>query len=384
MPTNIFLSLALLLLAAKVFGELFERLKMSSLAGEVVGGVIVGPLLGFVQPDEFLRQIAGFGILFMLFIIGLSTKFEDVKGDIYKGSILAFAGGTLSLVSGVALGMLLFGSLVAGIVIGVALISTSTAVTLRSFIDMKEQHSRAFKMALAVDMADEVMAILSLSLLTTYLTLGSVRVAEIFSLFLAVIGFFLLILTVGAKIVGQVLLIFQRMRDEHILVSMPIVIVFIIAFISENVGVAAVSGAFLAGLAMNRSPLTETVIVPKMKTIGYGLFIPIFFAYSALVINISSLIQFLAAIILLLLAGSLAKFLGTGILSRYFGFSGREQRLIGIGMIPRGEYSIIIAQLALVAGAITAHVYTIIVAVVVLSIIATPALFIMADRKRFF
>lgn len=383
MPTNIFLSLALLLLAAKVFGEIFERLKISSLVGEVFGGIVVGPLLGFIQPDEFLRQIASFGILFMLFIIGLSTKFDEVKNEIYTGSILAFAGAALSVVAGVLVGTVVFQSLIIGVILGVAILSTSTAVTLRSLMDINEHHSRVFKMALSVDMADEVLAILGLSLLTTYLTLGSVNVAAIFTLFLIVLGFFLLILTAGAKIVGRALLIFQRMRDEQILVSMPIVMVFFIAFISENVGVAAVTGAFLAGLAMNRSPLTEPVIVPKMKTITHGLFIPIFFAYSALVLDLGAVLTFLPAILLLLVAGALAKFVGAGILSRYFGFDSREQNLIGIGMIPRGEYSIIIAQLALVAGAITASVYTVIIAFVVLSIVITPVLLRMVSRRRF-
>lgn len=383
MATNIFLSLALLLLAAKVFGEISERLKMSSLVGEVFGGIVIGPLLGLVQPDEFLRQIASFGILFMLFIIGLGTKFDEIKNEIYTGSILATAGGLLSVVAGIVVGTFAFNSLVIGFIIGMAMLSTSTVVTLRSLIDIGEHHSRAFKMALSVDMADEVLAILGLSLLTTYLTLGSVNVVAIFTLFLIVLGFFLLILTAGAKIVGQALLIFQRMRDEQILVSMPIVIVFIIAFISENVGVAAVTGAFLAGLAMNKSPLTEPVIVPKMKTIAYGLFIPLFFAYSALVLDLKSAVTFLPVILLLLLAGAVAKYLGAGVLSGYFGFQSREQKFIGIGMIPRGEYSIIIAQLALVAGAITASVYTVIIAFVVLSIVITPVLLKMVSRKMF-
>ncbi len=383
MPANIFLSLALLLLSAKIFGEIFERLKMSSLVGEVVGGIVVGPLLGLVQPDEFLRQIASFGILFMLFIIGLSTKFDEVKNEIYTGSILAFSGGMLSVIAGVIVGVLVFNSITTGFILGIAILSTSTAITLRSLTDIGEGHSRVFKMSLSIDMADEVMAILALSILTTYLTLGSVHLGAIFTLFLVVLGFFLLILTAGAKLVGRALLVFQRMRDEQILVAMPIVIVFIIAFISENVGVAAVTGAFLAGLAMNNSPLTEPVIVPKMKTIAYGLFIPLFFAYSSLALNLSVFITYLPTILILLLAGAAAKFIGAGVLSRHFGFQFHEQKMIGIGMIPRGEYSIIIAQLALVAGAVTNQLYTIIIAFVALSIIATPVLLRLTCKKGF-
>lgn len=370
--TILLLNIALLLIVAKIFGEIAERLKISAMVGEVVAGLMLGPILLVVMPNEFLEQLASFGILFLLFLIGLSTHYEQVKKDIYTGSFLAISGTMLSLVFGFVAGWLIFDSIEVGIFIGIAILSTSTAITIRSLIDAGELHTRVYEMALAIDMADEVIAILALSLLTTFFTLGGVQIGEIVALFFIILGLIVVIMSAGAKIVGRTLSLVQKMRDEQILVAVPLVIVFLVAFISESVGVAGVTGAFLAGMMLSQSHLTKPSILPKMKTLGYGFFIPLFFAYSAVILDLSALIEFWWLILLLVVLGIAAKAFGVGFVSRYYGLRGREQRLLAASMIPRGEYSIVIAQIALSAAIITATLYTIIIAFVIITILITP------------
>ncbi|MBI3190182.1 cation:proton antiporter [archaeon] len=376
--------IALILIVAKIFGEIAERIGVSSLVGEVIAGVVLGPLLGIVKPDAFLEQISAFGIMFLLFLIGLHTNFDSVKKDVYKGSVLALLGCGLSFIGGVVIGTFIFNNVETGIFLGIAMVSTSTAITLRSLIDIGEIKTRVYEASLSIDMADEVIAILSLSLLVTYFTYGVLQIWTVIALFFAVIGFFLVVTTVGSKIVSKFLDSFRLMRDEQIFLSIPIVIVFIVAFISEEVGIAGVTGAFLAGIAMNKSKLAENIIVPKVKVIGYGFFIPLFFAYSAVLFDLNTLWTSAGVIILMLAVGILAKVIGTGYFSRFYRFDRREQLLIGIGMIPRGEYSIVIAQIGLAAGMITNQLYTIVVAFVVISILITPILIRFAHKSRKF
>jgi Kef-type K+ transport system membrane component KefB len=389
MDISIFIGIALLLLSAKIFGELAERLNISSMVGEITGGIVVGPLLHLVTPNAFISQLAGFGILFLLFIIGLSTRFDEVKGHVYSGSVLAFGGEVISFAGGFLVGYFLFGSIEAGIIIGVAILSTSTAVTIRAISDIGHFHTPVGKILLAIDMADEVVAMLALSVLTSYFTYGSIHVWYVVGLFFAIIGFFIFILTFGSDFVGKFLGIFQRMRDEQILISIPLVIVFIVAFLSENVGLAGVTGAFLAGMAMNKASVTEHVILPKVKIIGYGFFIPLFFAYSALILDFGALVKFWWIIAILIAIGIAAKLAGSGFLAKLYGFKKREQMMIGFGMVPRGEYAIITVQIAatlpLVATRLTAEVatqiYTVIVAFVLISMIITPLLLKLVVRK---
>ena len=164
------------------------------------------------------------------------------------------------------------------------------------------------------------------------------------------------------------------MHDEQILLSIPIAMMLIFVYFSENIIFAGVTGAFLVGMVMSKSQITDPVIIPKVKTIGYGFFIPLFFAYSAVAMDLMSLYQSFWLIIALVATGILAKIFGAGFFSSFYNFKKRDQWIIGVGMIPRGEYGIIIGQLALTAAMITVPIYTAMVAAIIITIILTPAL----------
>lgn len=383
MDVSILLSIALILLFAKIFGEIAERMKVSALVGEIFAGILLGPILLWVTPSEILAEVAGFGILFLLFLIGLETNFDHVKKEIYPGSYLSIAGCGLSFVFGFLTGLFIFNSFDIGLFLGFAILSTSTAITIRSLSNIGEFKTKLYNIALAIDMADEVIAILAISLLTAYFTYGGIMLWEIAAMFFAILGFMLLIITVGSKFIGRCLRAFQTLRDEQIIVAISLVIVFLVSFASENVGIAGVTGAFLAGIAMSKSHLTEPIIIPKMKIIGYGFFIPLFFAYSAVLMDLGALFTSWDLILLLVVLGLIGKLVGVGVLSRIFRFRGREQAALGISMLPRGEYSILIAQIALGAAIITAELYTVVIAFVLITIIMTPILLRFIHGKRF-
>ncbi len=370
----ILLNLGILLLSAKIFGEIAERFRVSSMVGEIVGGIIVGPLLGFITPSSGLQEFADFGIIMLMFLIGLSTKFEDAKQEIYAGSALALVGMGLSFIVGVAVGYFLLENLLIGIILGASIISTSTAITMRSLMDLGEFKDRVGRLSLSIDIADEVVAILTLTLLSTWVAIGSVEIWKVFGLFFAVIGFFVIILTAASKFFSKFLSALHRIKDEQIMLAAPLVLVFFVAFFSEHVSIAAITGAFLAGMAMSQTPFTESIIIPKVKVLAFGFFVPIFFAYSAVILDISVFLNpaLLTVLAVLVIGGILAKLIGCGLFSRLFSVNDREQRLIGAGMIPRGEYSIIIAQFALAAAIITQQIYTVVIAFVMVSILVTP------------
>jgi Kef-type K+ transport system membrane component KefB len=381
LEVQVLFQIAIILIFAKVLGEIAERLKLSSLFGEVVAGILVGPVLGFVSPGDFLGQMAEFGSIFLMFIIGLNTKFDDMKRDIYRGSMLALFAAILSFAAGFAVGYYFFADMTTALVLGVAVASTSAVVSLRSLIDAGEFRTNLYHKITMMLTADNVIAIIALSLLTSYLTFGIVELWKVLGLLFAVVGFFFLILTAGTKFVPPVVDLFGRLKDEQILLSIPLVVLFLVAFASEHVGIAGVTGAFLAGMAMNRSPLAESVIAPKVKTIGYGFFIPLFFAYSALSLDIEFLISNFYIILVLVAAAGLSKFIGAGLASRIDGLRDREQIIVGVAMIPRGEYAIIVAQTVLAFTAVNQQIYTIIVTFVVLSILITPLLMRLVHRR---
>ncbi len=373
MNVTLFLWIAILLLLAKIFGEITERLKMSSLVGEIFAGILAGPILHLVMPDILLEQIAGIGVLLFFFIVGLSIKFDDIKKDVYAGSVLALGGTLLSVVAGFLVGYVFFNDVNIGIVLGIAFLSTSDVITMRTLMEKGELNTKAGKMIIMVNMADDVVGIIALSLLSMYIS-ATIEIWQTALLFFGILGFFLFILTFGSKFINAFLELFQKMRDEQILLSISLVIMFFVVWLSENIIFVGIVGAFLVGMAMSKSSVAGPVVMPKVKTIGYGFFIPLFFAYSAILLDLSSLLESFWLILALVAVGVLAKLFGSGFLSRIFRFKGRDQLLIGISMIPRGEYGIIVGQIALTAAMITAQTYTAIVSAIIVTVVLAPVL----------
>jgi len=381
MEVTILLDIALLLLIAKIFGEIAERLKVDSLVGEVLAGLVLGPVLFLVRPSALLGDIAQIGIILLVFLIGLSTRFDSMKGHIYKGSIFAIIACAASFVGGFALGLFALGSLDAGIFLGIALMGTSTAIPIRILLDRGEFQTKVSQFLITASMADDVITILGLSFLASYFT-GTISVWDSTKLLFIILGFILVIVTVGAKFMDSLLALIQRLRDEQILLSIPLAIVFAVTFFAENLGIAAIVGSFLAGMAMARSKFAETVIVPKVKTVAYGLFVPIFFAYSALVIDIGLLVEYWWIIVLLTLVAVLTKVISSGIVANWMGFRSRDRNILTVGMIPRGECGIIISQIAITLGAITNQIYGSMIVMILITVIITPILYriVLSDR----
>ncbi|MBI4171053.1 MAG: cation:proton antiporter [Candidatus Aenigmarchaeota archaeon] len=372
---NVIFQLGILLVLAMVLGEITSRLGVSALVGQILAGIIAGPMLGLVHPNPALEFFSFLGLTILVFLIGLETKIEEIRKDIYIGIVLAASGALLTVIGGYLLGQLLFGNFNTSLAIGVAMISTSTAVPIKILIDRKEYHTHTGRIFVIMAIADDVIAILALSLLVSYVSVGHISLTYVTSLFLAIMGFIFFILTFGDKVINKFINFIQRSHDPETLFTIPLSIAFLISIWGENIGLAAITGAFIAGMAMSRSYFRESIIQPKMKILGFGLVIPIFFAYSSIFVDLSAFFTSWHLILIILIVGILTKAIGSGFMARYFGFDGKSQTIISIGMIPRGEYGIVISQIALTAGIITNQIYTILISFILLTVILTPIFF---------
>lgn len=379
MEVGVLLSIAILLFLAKVFGEIAERLKVDSLVGEVLAGLVAGPILLLVSPSSLLSDIASIGVILLVFLIGLSTRFDNMKGHIYNGSALAIIACAASLAGGFAVGYFALGSFDSGVFLGIALMGTSTAIPIKILLERGEFQTHVGQFLVTASMADDIITIIGLSFLASYFS-GTISVWSSATLLFVILGFILVIVTVGAQAVDRLLSVVQRLHDEQILLSIPLVIIFAVTFFAENIGIAAIVGAFLAGMAMAKSAFAETVIAPKVRTIAYGFFVPIFFAYSALVIDLNMLVDYWWLIMLLTLAAVLTKVVSSGLVATRMGFRHRERNILVAGMIPRGECGIVVSQIALTLGAITNQIYGAMIAMILITVIMTPILFSIVMR----
>jgi len=369
---DLLLSLGLLLLFAKIFGSYTNKLGISSMVGEIVAGILLGP---FITLDTSFSIITFFGIMFVLFLSGLSTNFEEIKGNFYFGSIIAIGNCLITAIAAYFFGILVFKNHLIAFLMAVAVASTSDAVGLKCLIDLGEFKSNLGKKIVAIILSDDVISIAGLAILMMYVTVGNVVMGDVSVLILMTIGFFILALSLGAKIVHYIFLYSKKIfDDEYTLLILTFTIFFVMAFLAEKIGVTAIVGAFIAGTIINKNKKINEVVEPKVKTIGEGFFIPLFFAYIGATLEISGLLTIWPLIIIFSIIMICAKFFSGYLLTMPYGLRKNERMVVGASLIPRGDYTIAIAQLGLSLGIINAEVNELLVFTTLITTLVTPIL----------
>ncbi|HLD85098.1 MAG TPA: cation:proton antiporter [archaeon] len=380
MPFVLLLQLGIILFLAKFLGRIVNKMGVSPVVGEILAGVVAGPVLKIVEPSVSLEIFSTIGVMLLVFLIGLETNFKEVKSAVYTGSAISITGCILAFLGGFGLGLMLFNSTSIGIVMGVIMISTSTVIPIRIFMERNEYKTKVGQTFAVSSLADDVTAILALSLLIGYFSNTIGGITQIALLFFTVLGFIYLLTTFGNKILSSMIRKLHLAKDDQTFLAITLAAIMIVTFLSDRAGIAGITGAFLAGIAMSNTTMKNEIIMPKIRTLGYGFVVPIFFAYSALFLDLPVLWTSAGVILIVLLVGAATKAIGPGILAGFMGFTRKNQRMIAIGMIPRGEYGIFIAQIALGMTIITQQVYTIMIAFIILTIVITPLLFAL-DKK---
>jgi Kef-type K+ transport system membrane component KefB len=371
---TVLLSIAALLVGAKILGELSERMGLSSLVGEVLAGIILGPsILNLVQPSDMMSMLAGIGILLVMFIIGLSAKFEEAMEDnVYPAMIIAVSGGLLSFIFALLVGVGLGYSLMVGVTLGAALCGTAMGITVRALSEFGLFYGKLSKILIAANVADDVFSILVMSLFLGFIKFGNINLMESWQVFLIVIGFFIVILKFGSLVAEKIMDFTVKMKDQEAMIAIPMVLMFCIAMLSEQVRIAGITGAFLAGIMFSKTRYAETIIMPKAKTVGYGFMIPLFFSYTGINVDIFSIGPDLLLLVGVLIAALAGKYIGVYSGARISGYEHSDSKKLGWAMIPRAEYTLVIAQLALTAGVIAANIHTVLVVFVLITAVITP------------
>jgi Kef-type K+ transport system membrane component KefB len=377
---SILISVAVLLLAAKIFGEIAERFGIASLVGELVGGIIVGPLLGLVAVGWFLTDFITIPVIFLLFMAGLEVRFEDIKMHTYSASILAFAAGIMSFFLGFLVGMVFFQDIIISLAIGVALSTTSDGTLFLFLMKSGEFKTRVGRLITAITIADDIVGILLLSFFSVFIKSRIFPLDTVFQLFLVSIGFYFLVFTAGSRIMNVILNFVGRFVDETILFTVPVAFAFLLAYATDNLGLSIATGAFLTGMAIANSHYSGSVIVPKVAVVGRGFLIPLFYAIVGASLIFADFNIML--VIFILLAAVFGKIIGIWLLYGFFGLDSTKKTLTCIMMVPRGNENIAILQIVLLMGAITFKVYTSVVFAIVATILLTPILLKVFCRKK--
>ena len=357
------LAVLAMLLVGKILGDLVKRIGFSPLIGQMFAGILLGPmLLNIVPISHEMELLTSIGVLFMMFLMGLYVDIEKVMGEnVYKAAFITLIAGTLTFATTSTITVLLGFSFNAALLVGVAFISTSTAIGFMVLTGFGDKTSRVFRTVMAVGITDDTYAILALALFGSYLASG-IDLRYAFTLFLLVLGFFILVLKFGKSVSDRLIHYARKSKDDQSIISFSLILLIFVAFLSQSVGIASVTGAFLAGTILSRSPLSYKIITPKIEAVSEGLFIPLFFVLTGVRINVFDMLASnrvdlmitsipidIVLFLGLLMAVMASKYIGTLIATKLIGgYRDIEVNKLALIMTPMGEYTLVIGALGLV------------------------------------
>lgn len=393
---ELFLPLFLILILARLAGEVSLRLGQAQLLGEVAAGVIIAllapfvadrlPLLADLGNSEPVHLVSEFGIFFLILAVGIEMRPGELREASRTSLFVALGGVVLPLSVGIALGFLFLPETASrpaqALFIGVAMSITAVAVAGRVLSEFRLLHHRVGRTIIAAAVFDDILGLLLLAILTAVITTGQVPPAAALLWLLAKVAIFFAI-TVGASryLYPWAARVLGAAESRAASFTTLLVVAFAFAAFAEAMGMHFIMGAFVAALFFEPRLVGERAyadIKQGVDIFTYGLLAPVFFASIGLHLDLTALWQVPGFLVLLVLTAILGKLVGCGVTARLSGLTAREAAAVGFGMSGRGAVEIIVASIALQAGlfvdgAADPHVANLFSALVITAIATTAA-----------
>jgi Kef-type K+ transport system membrane component KefB len=376
----ILLVLFVVLVVAKLMAEAFERLHLPAVVGEILAGVLIGPsLLGLIQAPAagsltstagVIEALAEIGVIFLLFTVGLETR----PGDIFRvggtAALVAVLGVIVPFLAGWGLLSIWPGhSWIEAVFLGAAMVATSVGITARVLSTMGLIGADATRVILAAAVIDDVIGLLVLAVVSS-LASGGVDYKQIGVTAGLAIGFTVFLVIFGTRAVQKVKEPIARLKMGHSLLIFALVLCFGLAAVAHWIGIAGIIGAFLAGVALSEATddsdlhhqaqtLTEFTTPFFLVNIGLKLNLSVFL--SSEIVALSLVVTVLAVV---------TKLFGCGLPALRLGK--RQAIQVGVGMIPRGEVGIVVAQIGLALAAVGDAVYAVVLFMAVGTTLVAP------------
>ncbi|MBN9657733.1 MAG: cation:proton antiporter [Acidobacteria bacterium] len=365
--------------SAKLLAELAERLRMPGIVGGLLAGILIGPsALGWIQYDGLLHALAELGVMFLLFQVGLEVKATELMRAGKTAMIVAMLGVILPFLLGWTIMLGAGHPHLESIFMGAAMVATSVGITAQVLAGKGLLKHRTAQIILAAAVIDDVLGLLVLAVVSS---MGEGRGIDFLGLVttaLVSIGFVVAVAKFGTKTVNIVLpKMMEKARVQEGEFAIAVCFLFIMALLATYSGVAAIVGAFLAGMAL------AEIASHRLHTLVHGageLMIPFFLASIGLQMDlrIFSSASTLGLAVVILLAAIVSKAVGCGLGSHSLGL--KDATRIGLGMVPRGEVGMVVAQVGLSKGNISQEVYGIAVFMAVMTTIVAPPMLSYAYR----
>ncbi|WP_288981094.1 cation:proton antiporter [uncultured Flavobacterium sp.] len=398
MPFNVqslelpfFANLLILLVLARLFGEIMERFKQPAMIGEILAGVLLGPtILNFIHRTEELKVISELGIFLLVIIAGLEIHLDEiVKSMKGRNIFISIAAFFIPLFSGYLVGICFDLDVMSTVFTGLCVAITALPVSIRILMDLGKLNSHVGQKIISVAIFDDVIALTILGILLDIKdvepTFANITQATIFTVLK--LTFFLLIIILTYKMIqklaqkenfieNQLNNILNFLKGKESLFAVFFVFILIFATITESIGLHFIIGAFFASMLISKELVGEKHLETFHNTtnsMAMGFLAPIFFAGIGLEFQFSS-IQNYPLLLAIIAVSFLSKIIGGYIGGRFARLNHKVSLALGIGLNARGIMELVIANIAYKAGIINTEIFSMLVIMGLITTLSTPFL----------
>jgi Kef-type K+ transport system membrane component KefB len=368
--SRVILSLLVVFAAGRLAGEVFERLKLPAVIGELVAGILIGPgLLRWATPSVTLSTVSTMGVIVLMFVVGLETRPREVFKVGGRAFVVGSVGILLPLACGYLFGIAMGHGQPEAMFIGTALVATSVGITARVLADLGYLGTPEARIILGAAVVDDVLGMLVLSLVAGWAKDGVdvVHLGVVLAEVIAFIGFELFL---APRIIKRHAHWIDKLRIPNPGLTVALLVMLAFASLSEAMGLAGIVGAFFAGMSFAETE-ERWELVNRTKPI-YEWLVPYFFVVTGMQVNLRELGSpaLLVPGLALAAIAIVTKVVGCGIGAAGMGW--RRMIAIGVGMVPRGEVGLIVASTGLAMGLVGTATYGMVVLVVVVTTMVAP------------
>lgn len=369
--STILLGLFVIFVAAQIGAEIAQRLKLPGVVGEIAAGCLLGPsVLGWVHPSEALDLLAEIGVVLLLFSVGLETKLEEMK----RVGRSAFLVGVLGVIVPFVLGSLwAHGSgydWAKSLFVAAAFVATSAGITARVLQELGVLQREESRVILGAAVIDDILAMLLLGIVTALQSGESLNIGQLAIVLVEAVGFVVVIALLGTRVMRRSSNWLEAPINPLSPLTLALALCLGLAFLSTRFGLAAIIGAFLAGMIASETKQRDTLEHQTQPLLA--LMTPFFFVMTGSKVELAQLADWSTLLTLALITAiAIVSKLAGGFLGA-LSLGKRGALIVGVGMIPRGEVGVVIASLGLASGVFSPHLYALIVAMSLLTSVVTP------------
>lgn len=374
MEINAFLYLAIIIVLAKLAATVFHNWKLPPVVGILLLGIILGPsALNIVHLNEIISWVASVGVLFLLFEAGLNTDIRRLATEYMQSLSPALGGVFLPFGFGFLIAFLFGYGYTQSLIAAVIFTATSISVSVMTLIDLGKLKGIEGRCIVNAAIIDDIIGILLLTFILGF-TLGEQTFNGGIALTISkIILFFVLTIAIGIFLIKPLFSNVEKFLVKNSIFSYAIAAIFFYAWFAEFSGIAALTGAYFAGVFIGQTEFKQKIHT-HISELGNSFFVDVFFVTIGLQINILIIDANIFFLLSFVLIAILSKFAGSFIGARLVHFDSIRAFRIGSGMIPRGEVALIVASMALDKGVISSEIMSATILMVIISAVFTPLL----------